>query len=290
MKLKNWRQTGKYFHYQGLPIFYCLSNKSKEVLLLLHGFPTSSHDYHKIWDTLVKEFAVLAFDMIGYGFSAKPIDFAYTTFNQVDVLQALLESLKIEKVHILAHDYGNTITLELLARAEENRLDFTIESICFLNGALFPETHRPLLAQKILISPLGILFGRLISDARFKTNLAKVFGKKTQPTAEEFEEFLDVFKFNGGRKIAHKLIRYMTDREKYRTRWGGALQKMSPPFRFINGLEDPVSGAHLVKRFREVVPHQKDIIELKDVGHYPHFEAPTIVLEKFFEFHNLPFQ
>jgi pimeloyl-ACP methyl ester carboxylesterase len=155
---------------------------------------------------------------------------------------------------------------------------------------LFPETHRPLLAQKILISPLGILFGRLISDARFKTNLAKVFGKKTQPTAEEFEEFLDVFKFNGGRKIAHKLIRYMTDREKYRTRWGGALQKMSPPFRFINGLEDPVSGAHLVKRFREVVPHQKDIIELKDVGHYPHFEAPTIVLEKFFEFHNLPFQ
>jgi len=71
MKLKNWQQEGKYFDYQGLPIFYRLSDKSKEILLLLHGFPTSSHDYYKIWDALIKEFAVLAFDMIGYGFSSK---------------------------------------------------------------------------------------------------------------------------------------------------------------------------------------------------------------------------
>lgn len=288
MKLKNWHLEGKYFDYQGLPIFYRLSVKAEEVSLLLHGFPTSSYDYHKIWDALAGKSSVLAFDMVGYGFSAKPANFDYTTFRQVDVLQALLENLQIKKVHILAHDYGNTITQELLARAEENRLDFTIESICFLNGALFPETHRPILAQKILISPLGFLFGKLISDTRFKTSLAKVFGRKSQLTAEEFEEFLEVFKFNDGRKIAHKLIRYMAERKKYRTRWVGALQRMSLPFRFINGLEDPVSGAHLVKRFREVVPHQKDIVELKDVGHYPHFEAPEIVLEKFFEFRNFP--
>lgn len=290
MKLKNWQWAGKYFDYQGLPVFYRQSAESDEVLLVLHGFPTSSRDYHKIWDALAGKSAVLAFDMVGYGFSAKPNDFEYTTFSQTDVLQALLENLKIKKIHIIAHDYGNTITQELLAREEEKRLAFTIESICFLNGALFPETHRPILAQKILISPIGFVFGRLISDARFRASLAKVFGKKTQPTDEEFDEFLEVFKFNNGRKIAHKLIRYMTEREKYRTRWVGALQRMSVPFRFINGLEDPVSGAHLVCRFREVVPHQKDIIELKTIGHYPHFEAPEIVLEKYFEFRKISFE
>ncbi len=286
MKLKNWLRAGKYFDYEGFPIFYRQGGKSKKVLLLLHGFPTSSHDYHKIWDALAAEFTVVAFDMIGYGFSAKPKDFDYTTFGQTDVLQALLENLKIEKIHILAHDYGNTITQELLARNEENRLNFTIESICFLNGALFPETHRPLLAQKILISPLGFLFSRLISDKRFKASLAKVFGKKTQPTAAEFDQFLHVFKFNDGRRIAHKLICYMNERERFRARWVGALQRMSVPFRFIDGLEDPVSGAHLVEKFRELMPHQEDIVELKSVGHYPHFEAPEIVLEKLFEFHN----
>ncbi|MGC2234733.1 MAG: alpha/beta hydrolase [Pyrinomonadaceae bacterium] len=285
MNLQNWRTGGNYFDYKGFPIFYRDNRSERETLLLLHGFPTSSHDYHKIWDKLAEKFSVLAFDMIGYGFSAKPPNFDYTTFNQVDILQALIKHLRIEKLHILAHDYGNTITQEMLARAEEKRLNFEIKSICFLNGALFPETHRPILAQKILISPVGFLFGRLISDNKFKKSLASIFGKNTQPTEEELDEFLQVFKYNGGRRIAHKLIRYMTERTTNRERWVGALQRMNQPFRFIDGLADKVSGRHLVERFRALLPHQKDIIELEETGHFPHFETPEIVLEKFFEFH-----
>jgi len=284
MKLKNWQTSGSYFDYQGAPIFYRASKTSDEIVLCLHGFPTSSHDYHKIWDALAGRFAVVAFDMIGYGFSAKPTAFDYTTFNQTNVLQALLEHLNIKRVHILAHDYGNTITQELLARSEENRLNFSIESICLLNGALFPETHRPILAQKILISPLGFIFGRLISDARFKQGLLSIFGEETQPTENELDDFLTVFKFNDGRQIAHKLIRYMTERAKYRERWVGALGRTRVPFCFINGSADKVSGKHLVERFRTVVPHQKDILELERIGHYPHFEVPAIVLDKYFKF------
>ena len=285
MNLNEWKESGKYFDCDGLPVFYHLTERSDEVLLCLHGFPTSSFDYHKIWNDLAKEFAVLSFDMIGYGFSAKPLDFGYTTFDQVDTLVALLENLQIKRVHILAHDYGNTITQELLARAQEKRLNFSVVSICMLNGALFPETHRPILAQKILISPFGFLFGRLISDSRFKESLASVFGAKTRPTAQELEDFVFLFKSGNGQRIAHKLIRYMTERTKYRTRWVGALQEMKQPFRLINGLADKVSGKHLVERFREVVPHQTDIIEFEEIGHFPHFEIPEICLEKFFEFH-----
>lgn len=285
MNLNNWKESGKYFDRDGLPVFYHLSEKSDEILLCLHGFPASSFDYHKIWDDLTRKFACLSFDMIGYGFSAKPADFGYTTFNQVDVLQKLLEHLQIRRVHILAHDYGNTITQELLARDEEKRLNFSIETICMLNGALFPETHRPILAQKLLISPIGFLFGKLISDAIFKKSLASVFGANTQPTDAELEDFVTLFKSGGGKRIAHRLIRYMTERAKYRERWVGALQKMRQPFRMINGLEDKVSGAHLVKRFREVVPQKTDIVELEDIGHFPHWEVPEVVLDKFFEFH-----
>ncbi len=248
--------------------------------MCLHGFPTSSHDYHKIWNALAEKFALLTFDMIGYGFSAKPSDFNYTTFNQTDVLQNLLEHLQIKRIYILAHDYGNTITQELLARDEEQKLSFSIEKICFLNGALFPETHRPVTAQKILISRFGFLFGRLISDARFKRSLASIFGKNTQPSAAELEDFVTLFKYNDGRKIAHKLIRYMNERELHRNRWVGALQRMSQSFCMINGSADKVSGAHLIERFRELVPHQKNILELPEIGHYPHFEVPETILKK----------
>ncbi|HEX8735548.1 MAG TPA: alpha/beta hydrolase [Pyrinomonadaceae bacterium] len=284
MNLNDWQANGKFFDYKGFPIFYRQSAAAEEITLCLHGFPSSSHDYHKIWNALEREFPLVAFDMIGYGFSAKPSDFDYTTFNQVDILQALLENLKIKKIHILAHDYGNTITQELLARRAENRLNFTIESICFLNGALFPETHKPILAQKILISPIGFLFGRFISDARFKQSLSTVFGADTQPTESELNDFLAVFKYNDGRRIAHKLIRYMRERRKYRERWVSALHSINVPFRFIDGLADKVSGAHLVERFREVCPQHADIVELENTGHYPHFEAPEKVLEEYFAF------
>jgi len=285
MKLDDWKHGGMSFGHEGSPIFYRQSNASEEVLLCLHGFPTSSFDYHKIWGRLSEKFAVLAFDMIGYGFSAKPVKFDYTTFQQVDVLQALLTERGVKRVHILAHDYGNTITQEMLARQNENRLDFSIETICFLNGALFPETHRPIFAQKMLIGPAGFLFGRFIPDTVFKKNLASIFGAQSQPTEDELNDFLKVFKYNGGKLIAHKLIRYMTERAKYRERWVTPLQTMDQPFMFINGSADPVSGRHLVGRFREVVPHQKNIVELDKIGHFPHIEAPEIVLEKFFEFH-----
>lgn len=287
MDLNGWQKSGEYFDHNGLKVFYHLTRPSDEVLLCLHGFPTSSFDYHKIWTALTSKFTVLAFDMIGYGFSAKPRGgFGYTTFDQADALEALIAHLGLKRVHILAHDYGNTITQELLARAGENRLRFEIESICFLNGALFPETHRPILAQKLLISPAGALFDRFIPDAMFKRGLASIFGPNTQPTAPELDDFVCVFNFNNGKRIAHKLIRYMTERARYRERWVPPLQRMKQPFRFINGLADPVSGRHLVERFREVVPDQTNIVELENIGHFPHFEVPEIVLDKYFEFNS----
>jgi len=284
MTLDEWRAGGECFEHGELKVFYQRSGEGREPVLCLHGFPTASFDYHKIWQQLSERFDLLAFDMIGYGFSSKPVDWGYTTFDQVDLLQELVAQLGISRLHILAHDYGNTITQELLAREREDRLNFEIATICFLNGALFPETHRPIFAQKLLISPVGAIFGRLIPDGVFKKNLAKIFGSETKPTGAELEDHLALFKHNNGKLIAHRLIRYMTERARYRERWVTPVQQMSQPFRFINGLADPVSGKHLVERFREIVPDQKDIVELDQIGHFPHLESPAEVVAAYLEF------
>lgn len=99
-------------------------------------------------------------------------------------------------------------------------------------------------------------------------------------------DHLALFKHNGGKHIAHKLIRYMTERQTYRERWVRPLQRLTQPFIFINGLSDPVSGKHLVERFRDVVPEQKNIVELPGIGHFPHLESPNAVLEHFLAFHD----
>ncbi len=284
MNIDEWKRKGSSFDFEGEQIFYREETSGKPYLLCLHGFPTSSYDYHKIWDRLSRRFSLITFDMIGYGFSAKPKDLDYTTFLQANVLQAFIAHLGIEKLNFLSHDYGNTIIQELLARDEDGDLNFEIESICMMIGALFPVTHRPILAQKILISPVGFLFNKLATENRLKQSLASVFGKNTQPTETELDEFLDLIKYNGGKKITHKLIQYMRERAIYRDRWVGALTSYAGPFRLMIGLDDPVSGAHLAARFREIMP-DKEVIEIPDIGHFPHFESPDIALSHFLDFH-----
>ncbi len=280
----DWRSGGDLFAYGPHRIFFRRDRQADESLVCIHGFPTSSFDFHKVWPRLAGVFPVAAYDLIGYGSSAKPSDLNYTTSLQADVLEGFIQHLGLRRVHILSHDYGNTITLELIARINEGTSETAIASICMLNGALFPETHRPIFAQKLLISPIGGILGPLMPDSLFKKSLAKVFGPRTRPSPQELDDFAAAFNQNNGKRIAHKLIRYMTERVTYRERWLAALRSISVPFRFINGLADPVSGRHLVERFRELVPEQRDVVELEDIGHFPHFEAPEATSEHIVDF------
>ena len=75
----------------------------------------------------------------------------------------------------------------------------------------------------------------------------------------------------------------MAERVQYRERWVGALQAAKIPLCFINGVADPISGQHMVDRYRELIPNPQ-VVELKDIGHFPLIEAPKAVLQHFGDF------
>jgi len=88
-------------------------------LLLIHGFPTSSWDFSPIWQALTTHFNVIAPDLLGFGFSAKPVAYDYSILDQADLCEALLTRLGVNRFHILAHNYGDSVAQELLARAHD---------------------------------------------------------------------------------------------------------------------------------------------------------------------------
>lgn len=222
--------------------------------------------------------------MIGFGYSAKPRRYLYSIRDQADLHEALLRELGVRHYHVLAHDYGDTVAQELLARHLEPPRPPHLLSICFLNGGLFPEAHRRLFIQSLLASPLGPLIGRLMNERRFSRGFGRIFGANTQPTPDELSEYWRLIDFNRGGRLFHKLITYMAERRSSRERWVGALRKSTVPLRLIDGLDDPVSGAHLAARYRELVP-EPDTVGLTGIGHYPQVEAPDATLEAFLEFH-----
>ncbi|MCE4071107.1 MULTISPECIES: alpha/beta fold hydrolase [Pseudomonas] len=279
--LRDWRAQGCDFTFRGHPIRYW-SAGSGAPLLLIHGFPTASWDWHFLWQPLAERYRVIACDMLGFGDSAKPTGHDYRILEQADLQQSLLEHLGVqEPVHLLVHDYGNSVGQELLARHEEGA--FKLASLAFLNGGLFPETHRAVLSQKLLLSPLGGFFGKLFDRRRLAQNFAKVFGPGTQPSEAELDAFWELIRHNDGPKVMHRLIHYILDRREHRERWVGAMQRTDVPLRLIDGPEDPISGAHMVVRYRELIPHP-DTVELPGIGHYPQVEAPEQVLQHYLAF------
>ena len=96
-------------------------------------FPTASWDWHYLWQPLAQRYRVIACDMLGFGDSAKPANHRYSLLEQADLQQALLAHLQVEQpLHIFAHDYGDSVAQELLARHYEDKIE--VASCVFLNG------------------------------------------------------------------------------------------------------------------------------------------------------------
>lgn len=280
--LADWEHGGTFTTLGGHRIF-CREggDTSSPVLVLIHGFPTASWDFEALWAPLTERFRVVTLDMLGFGLSAKPPGANYSILGQADLFEQRLTELGVTEYHVLAHDYGDTVAQELLARKTSTP---ALKSVCFLNGGLFPETHRALLVQKLLLSPLGSLIARLTSKKRFEQNLRHIFGKDTPPSPAHLDGYWELLMREQGLRVMPRLIHYMPERIARRERWVGALQTSPVPLKVIDGASDPVSGRHMVARYSELVT-PADVTLLEDIGHYPQVEAPRAVLEAYLEFY-----
>ncbi len=285
--LGEWRAASQSFVAHGWRIAYWATKNpddAKPWLLLIHGFPTSSWDWTAVWSDLEKHFNLAVIDMLGFGLSDKPRNIRYRIIDQADLQEVLLERLGVGDAHVLAHDYGDTVAQELIARHNENALSFSLKSVMLLNGGLFPEQHRARPIQKFGLSPLGGLIGLVMSRASLRKGFDEIFGPNTKASDKEIDTHWALLTENNGQRIFHKLLNYIPERRDNRARWVGALQQATMPIGLIDGGADPVSGSHMYEHFVNLVPKAPAHL-LDEIGHYPQTEDPQSVARLFLEFH-----
>ncbi|MCG0286744.1 alpha/beta fold hydrolase [Streptomyces sp. PSAA01] len=103
----------------GLEVFYReAGDPQAPVLVLLHGFPTSSHMFRHLIPALADRYRVIAPDHIGFGQSAMPTlqDFPYTFDALTQVTSGLLQSLGVDRFAMYVQDYGAPIGWRLALR------------------------------------------------------------------------------------------------------------------------------------------------------------------------------
>ena len=132
--------------------------------------------------------------------------------DQADLIEDFLEKKKIKRAHILAHDYGDTVLQEVLARfidrKNAGKEGLEIQSVVLLNGGLFPETHQALPIQKLLISPIGGLLVHFLNRKKLKKSFDHIFGKETQATEKEMDEFYALMEHKNGKMIFLPLMKW----------------------------------------------------------------------------------
>lgn len=273
--VKEWFAQGKLMPYRDHKVFVRIAG-SGPALLLIHGYPTASYDWHRVWMALSKHYTLYAADMLGMGLSAKPAGLAYSIREHADLHEWLIRVLGLERVCLMAHDLGVSVAQEMLARRMMGKPLAKIGAVVMLNGGLFPEAYRPRLILRILSSPLGPLIGSQMSRAAFGRTITALFGLNHQPGAALLDDFWALVTHNEGLRITHRVGRFWQERLALRDRLVEPLLKRAFPLLFINGTSDPNSGQHMVDRYRALVP-DANVLCLQGIGHWPQLEQPETV-------------
>lgn len=276
-RVEAWRRGGDTEDVLGHRLFVRRRDGGGPTLLLLHGFPSSSYDWRHLL-ALRPGRAALTFDCLGFGLSDKPRDHVYTLSWQADAAEELVRRAGSPQVFVVAHDMGTSVATELMARDLRGELGIEMTGALLFNGSMLLHLSKPTAGQELLRSRLGPLFSLLTTRPTFRAQFSRVFSAAHPLSAEEAADQWSLITHNGGRRIVHKLVHYMAERERLTDRWHGGLRDWPKPLTLTWGLRDPVARTEVLDGLRELRPGV-EVIELPELAHYPQIERPERIAE-----------
>lgn len=254
----------------GLEVFYREAGPADApVLLLLHGYPTSSHMFRHLIPRLANTYRVIAPDHIGFGRSSAPSveDFDYTFAALTEVTAAFLEAIDVHTYTVYTQDYGAPIAWRL-ALANPGAINGVISQ----NGNAYeegfvPDFWAPIWAYHADPSPeneqaLRPALGRDAVEWQYTHGVPD----PTTIDPDAWEHDLALLNRPGIDTAQLQLFGdYQTNRDLYPAvhHW---LRTSNVPVLAIWGKNDEIFGPEGARAFLQDAPHAR--IELLDGGHF----------------------
>jgi pimeloyl-ACP methyl ester carboxylesterase len=270
----DWKNKGHLISVYNKNIFVIDKGKSKETLVILHGYPTSSYDYYKVLPELSKHYRVIIHDHLGFGFSDKPLEYSYSIIEQADIALQLWKQMGLTNVTLLAHDYGTSIATEILARHNKQQINLQINKLILCNGSMHIELSKLRVIQKLLRNKITRKWvAKLTNFSLYKKNLRNIYFDKKKISNEELQEMWFQLLHNKGEKIIHSLSNYINERYTFWHRWIGALKETQIPTKIVWAKNDPVA-IDLIAELLALEIHNNKLFWINECGHFPMLEKP----------------
>jgi pimeloyl-ACP methyl ester carboxylesterase len=270
----------------GLNIFYReAGDPSRPTIVLLHGFPSSSHMYRDLIPKLAAKYHVIAPDYPGFGYSDQPAaaDFAYTFDHLAAVTDDLLNSLKLDKYSIYIQDYGSPIGFRLFVKHPEK-----IQAIISQNGNAYNEGLSPFWAENLYpywkdksATNEAKVRGLLTLDTtKFQYTAGFRNPANVSPDAWTFDQMtLDK---PGNAEIQLALFYDYQNNVKQYDLWHATLRRAHPPVLAVWGKNDPIFIPPGALAFTNDVPDAE--IHLLDTGHFALEEDGDVIADYILKF------
>ena len=157
-------------------------------MVLIHGVPSSSFLYRKVIDELAaRGLRGIAFDLPGLGLADRPHDFDYTWTGLGRFARDAVDALELERFHLVVHDIGGPVGLELAAAAPERIRSLTVlNTVVEVDGFKRPWSMEPFARRGIGEAYLATMtkpaFRRCSSTSRAWPTGARCRRRRSTPT------------------------------------------------------------------------------------------------------------
>ncbi len=266
-----WAKRGRWVTLPEGHRLFALREGTGPDLVLVHGFPSTSHDFAAALPRLARTLRVTVFDQLGFGLSDKPVDASYSLLDQGRRAGELVRALGIERAWVAGHDMGLTVTVEMLCRLEARALGFDLAGVVLSNGSHLVELANVTQLQKDLMTDDGAAaFAASFDPERFATLLRFVWADPTR--TPEIDLRAIAYWLRGSLPVIGKIARYNLERERFADRWRPILGRTPVPVRVVWGDRDPIAVLEIGRRLAEMSGGPFTILD--GVGHYPQMEDP----------------
>jgi pimeloyl-ACP methyl ester carboxylesterase len=285
----DWRSHGGYFSWRpaaedasSVEIFHVeMGDPGAPVLLLIHGWPTSSIDWFEVVGQLSDRFRVCALDFPGYGFSDKPLGWGYSLRRDEELIEFYLSQvIGAEAGVIVAHDRGDSVALLHAARCVEGRSATRLEHVVLSNGNIFLPLSNLTQAQRhVLDAQSWSQIAATLTPAVLAERMgAALFTPPRRAGDPEVEAMTDIFAYHDGMKILHEGIQYLVERSEEEQTWLTKLATAPFPVTVIWGVYDTVSpprvASYVWNQYLMLKPGGNRLYFIPDANHYLQVDRP----------------
>jgi pimeloyl-ACP methyl ester carboxylesterase len=253
-----------------------------EPVLLLHGWPQHWYEWRHVISRLAERWRVICPDLRGFGWSDAP-ESGYEKENLAADTLRLMDALSLDRVRLIAHDWGGFVGFLLCLRVPERIQGFLVMNTGHpwteVGGREFLRIYR-LWYQFVLSTPV---LGPAAARPLVKT-MYRVAVDRERVTRQEWDQFVDQLREPARKRATTQLYRSFLLRElpaigrgRYRDR------RLTVPTLFLLGEGDPVIQPEMIE---SALPHADDMTleTVSEAGHFIADEMPDLVAEQALDF------